>query len=33
MKTAFFQSFEELSDREETPFRISMVQAELKKNN
>ena len=33
MKTAFFQSFEESSDREETPFRISMVQAELKKNN
>ena len=33
MKTAFFQSFEALSDREETPFRLSMVQAELKKNN
>ena len=33
MKTAFFQSFEDPSDREETPFRLSMVQAELKKNN
>ena len=33
MKTAFFQSFEDSSDREETPFRLSMVQAELKKNN
>ena len=33
MKTAFFQSFEESSDGEETPFRISMVQEELKKNN
>ena len=31
MKTAFFQSFEDSSDREETPFRLSMVQAELKK--
>ena len=33
MKTAFFQSFEDSSDREETPFRLSMVQAELKKNS
>ena len=33
MKTAFFQSFEDSSDREETPLRLSMVQAELKKNN
>ncbi len=32
MKTAFFQSFEDSSKREETPFRLSMVQAELKKN-
>ena len=33
MKTAFFQSFEDSSDREETPLRLSMVQTELKKNN
>ena len=33
MKTAFFQSFEDSSEREETPFRLSMVQAELKKNS
>ena len=33
MKTAFFQSFEDSSDRDETPFRLSMVQAELKKNS
>ena len=33
MKTAFFQSFEDSSDREETPFRLSMVQAELRKNS
>ena len=33
MKTAFFQSFEDSSDREETPFRLSMLQAEVKKNN
>ena len=33
MKTAFFQSFEDSSDREKTPLRLSMVQAELKKNN
>ena len=32
MKTAFFQSFDNSSDREETPFRLSMVQAELKTN-
>ena len=31
MKTAFFQSFEDTSEREKTPFRLSMVQAELKK--
>ena len=33
MKTAFFQSFEDSSEREETPLRLSMVQTELKKNN
>ena len=33
MKTAFFQSFEDPSDREETPFRLCMLQAEVKKNN
>ena len=33
MKTAFFQSFEDSSDRDETPFRLSMLQAEVKKNN
>ena len=33
MKTAFFQSFEDSSDRQETPFRLSMVQAELEKNS
>ncbi len=33
MKTAFFQSFEDSSGREETPFRLSMLQAEVKKNN
>ena len=33
MKTAFFQSFEDSSDRDETPLRLSLVQAELKKNS
>ena len=33
MKTAFFQSFEDASDREETPGRLAMVQAQLKKYN
>ena len=33
MKTAFFQSFEDSSDRDETPFRLSMLQAEVKKSN
>jgi Xaa-Pro aminopeptidase len=33
MKTAFFQSFKDSSDREETLLRLSLVQTELKKNN
>jgi Xaa-Pro aminopeptidase len=32
MKTAFFQSFEDPSEREETPYRLSTVQEELTKN-
>ena len=32
MKTAFFQSFENPSEREETPYRLSTVQEELTKN-
>ena len=32
MKTAFFQSFEDPSDREETPHRLSTIQEELTKN-
>jgi len=32
MKTAFFQSFEDPSDREETPYRLSAIQEELTKN-
>ena len=32
MKTALFQSFEVSSDREETPYRLSIAQAELNKN-
>ena len=31
-ENSFLQSFEDSSDREETPFRLSMVQAELKNN-
>ena len=33
MKTAFFQSFEDPSDREASPFRLSTIQEELNKNN
>ena len=32
MKTAFFQSFENPSEKEETPYRLSTVQEELTKN-
>ena len=32
MKTALFQSFEVSSDGEETPYRLSIAQAELNKN-
>ena len=33
MKTALFQSFEVSPGGEETPYRLSIAQAELNKNN